>query len=160
MKVLHICETAKGGIATYLSELIPFLHEGSAPLSYRLIMPKSHASELDENVQGHIVPFRRSSRITGLLHLSIAIIKELSQNRPDIVHAHSTFAGIIARIICALYRVPVVYCPHGWAADMGGGKARTAIYSSIERIMAVLCKKIIAISEWERRRGIEMGINL
>jgi glycosyltransferase involved in cell wall biosynthesis len=43
-----------------------------------------------------------------------ALRRHLRAMRPDVVHCHSSKAGLLGRVVARLSRVPVVYTAHGW----------------------------------------------
>mgnify|MGYP001031003465 CR=1 FL=1 len=114
MKVLHVCETVKGGVGSYLNELIPAQERDMGLKNIKLLVPASHAEFLDQVNASSIRTFHRASRKAGLLKLATSYIKKMREERPDIVHAHSTFAGLIVRTLRPFFpRTPIIYCPHG-----------------------------------------------
>lgn len=67
--------------------------------------------------------------------------------RPTIVASHMAKAGSLARVAGYLARVPVrVHTFHGHVLDGYFGKAKTLIYLSVERLLAVVTSRFIAIS--------------
>jgi len=76
------------------------------------------------------------------------IIREFN---PDVVHTHASKAGTIGRLAAAWCRVPVVvHTFHGHVFHSYFGKAKTAMYLTIERFLAHFTTRIIAISEKQR----------
>jgi hypothetical protein len=69
MKVLHICETVKGGTATYLNELIPLLLARKDKMQVRLLMPREHITEVPDIGPASLVFFFRPNRAFGLFFL-------------------------------------------------------------------------------------------
>ncbi|MDR7545120.1 MAG: glycosyltransferase [Armatimonadota bacterium] len=76
----------------------------------------------------------------------------------EIVHCHSTKAGLLGRIAARLARVPaVVFTAHGWPSlDALPPLVRLA-YQIAERGVARLSDVVICVSEHDRRRALEMG---
>ncbi|HOQ79898.1 MAG TPA: glycosyltransferase [Candidatus Cloacimonadota bacterium] len=72
------------------------------------------------------------------------IIKEL---QPDIVHTHTSKAGMIGRITAWLCRVPRIYHTyHGLVFQGHFGKTLSKVSVFIERLMAIISTKVISIS--------------
>ena len=73
----------------------------------------------------------------------------------DIVHAHSSKAGAVARVAARLSgkrtRQKLIFIPHGWSWSVGGRLARA--YRVFERCMATSCGRIIAVSGREFEAG-------
>lgn len=161
IRVLHVCDSIAGGTGTYLTELIPEQVRRLGADNVRLIAPDSqtHYFEdvlLDSGVRIEI--FRRPSRAAGLYFLRGAIRRVAADFHPDIVHAHSTGAGIVTRMIPANGAYKRIYCAHGWSFDIPGNRMRRSVISFVERLLAYRADRIIAISRYEHDRGVAIGI--
>ena len=79
--------------------------------------------------------------------------------RPDIVHAHSSKAGAVARLARTLApRTPVVYTPHGYAhAGYFESRAQRRVYALAERALTPLASRIVCVCEAERRLALGLG---
>lgn len=76
--------------------------------------------------------------------------------KPDVVHAHSFFAGFLVRIHC-WKRVPVVYQPHAWAYSLFSGRRRSLI-QMWERLAGVRTDALVVNCTDELREGQEHGV--
>jgi glycosyltransferase involved in cell wall biosynthesis len=161
MRILHVAETIRGGTGTYLNEFAPRQIAKYGDGQVRLIVPDAHASQLPDVDSKALTIFRRPDRSVGsLLSLAQAFEEQMVAFKPDVIHAHSTFAGAVVRLSRGWRRArtPIIYCPHGWVFDtvqMGG---KRALMMAAERIMAILCDRIVAISGHEAARAREIGI--
>ena len=82
----------------------------------------------------------------------IRLVCLLRKIKPDIVHAHSSKAGALARTACAVLRVPCVYAPHAFSfLDTTLSKRRRAFYFWVEKILARLTSALVAVSQEEAR---------
>jgi glycosyltransferase involved in cell wall biosynthesis len=162
MKILHAAETIKGGIASYLEEVLPYQINDFGRGGVLVLVPDGHADCLSEFAD-NIVTFSRKSRgIAGLWHFVLQLIKTLNKKKPEVVFFHSTFAGLFGRIILFIYRqkFKVIYCPHGWSFAMKTSNIKNKIYRFIEMILAnYATDKVICISKHEYKLAIEAGIN-
>ena len=70
--------------------------------------------------------------------------------RPDIVHCHSSKAGIVGRIAAFMEGVPSVFTAHGWAFTEGVPFFKRVLYSVIENIMLNITSKCFCVSEYDR----------
>lgn len=77
---------------------------------------------------------------------------------PDLICAHSSKAGMIARIAAKTTGVPCVFTAHGWSYAEGVPQPKRAVYRTIERVFAPLASKIICVSEQDRNLAIRSGI--
>ena len=69
---------------------------------------------------------------------------------PDIVHCHSSKAGIVGRIAAFMEGVPSVFTAHGWAFTEGVPFFKRVLYSVIENIMLNITSKCFCVSEYDR----------
>jgi glycosyltransferase involved in cell wall biosynthesis len=78
----------------------------------------------------------------------------------DLVHAHGSKAGFLARVSAAGSGIPVVYSPHGFAFDAGNVSPFVRfIYALVERLSAnLLTAQIITVSEAEKRSALARKI--
>ncbi len=79
--------------------------------------------------------------------------------RADVVHVHSAKAGFLGRLAALLGRRThrTAFSPHAWSFWAGGERER-ALYLRLERLAARWCDTIVAVSEAERRAGLDAGI--
>ncbi len=158
IKVLHVCETMLGGVGTYQNELVSLQQKALGAERVAFLGPYEDLVQVPDIARESVHTFARPSRLSGLPNLAFAFVRLARLFRPDIVHIHSTFAGLIARPLAALMGIPAVYCPHGWATDRYAPSLKKKAVALIERILARLCARVIAVSDSERARGVEIGI--
>ena len=162
LRVLHFCETAKGGVGTYLETMAAI---GPAGAENWFILPSRHAGSLDVG-RGALV-YRAEARGAGaLVRLALAVIGALRRQAPDIVFAHSSLAlpvlGLI-RLLCwsaavAGRRPSLLYCAHGWAAlAHPEGSWKGALLRVAERLLASAADRILCISEHEADYARSIG---
>jgi len=83
----------------------------------------------------------------------------LRKHRVDILHTHSSKAGILGRLAGAIARVPVVvHTVHGWGFHDYQRPPVRAFYVLLERMMSPLTDLLIAVSRENIDRGLRMGI--
>jgi glycosyltransferase involved in cell wall biosynthesis len=82
----------------------------------------------------------------------------LHKFKPDVVHLHSSKAGILGRIAAKSLFLPVVFTAHGWAFTEGVSKAQACIYRLVERLMARFANVIITVSDYDRGLALEYGV--
>jgi len=143
-----------GGAQTCVAELLPELVKtfdvtiaahGPGPL--REAARKAGATSVElRNVRRAIGP----RDALGLIEL----IRLIRRVRPDVVHAHSSKAGVLARVAAAVCRVrAVVFTAHGWAFKAEPGY-RSRLYLNADRATAAVTSAVICVSETERREGL------
>ena len=151
--VVTLAET--GGAQTYVASLLPALVEqfdvvvaahGPGPLLEAARRAGARAVAL-EHVRRPLSPWRD---LRGLLEL-VALFR---RERPDIVHANSSKAGVLGRLAAAVSGVPIrIFTVHGWAFAAHSGVA-SALYLRAERMMRPLTTITICVAESERASGL------
>ena len=82
----------------------------------------------------------------------------LSDLHPDLVALHSAKASVLGRLVARSLGIPSILTAHGWTFTPGFPRLQGAIYRRIERLVGPLTSKIIAVSEFDRRLGLDAGI--
>lgn len=95
------------------------------------------------------------SDLIGIIKLCIF----LKRNRFDIVHTHTTKAGMIGRLASLLAGVPLIFhTVHGFAFSEHSGRFKVKFYALIERICAKACTKLITVSKYHKDWAVSLGI--
>lgn len=89
------------------------------------------------------------------------LVKLLREIRPDVVHTHSSKAGIIGRWAARKAGVPViVHTIHGLAFTASTSRVANAAYEFLERRTAPLTTKIVCVADAMREQSLKAGIGL
>ena len=84
------------------------------------------------------------------------LLRELD---PQIVHTHSSKAGVLGRLAARLERVPVViHSIHGYGFTPLQSAPVRALFIAVERIVGRWTDHFIAVSEQNLRLGVELGL--
>ena len=83
----------------------------------------------------------------------------LASHTPDIVHAHSAIAGVVARIAGHRSHVPVVYTVHGFGFKPEVPWVRRTAASLAERMLARWTAQMICVSKHERDLAYDLPID-
>jgi glycosyltransferase involved in cell wall biosynthesis len=79
--------------------------------------------------------------------------------RPQVVHTHSSKAGILGRLAARLERVPVVvHTVHGFGFTPLQSRTKHAVFFRAEKTAARWTDHFIAVSELNLDRGLELGL--
>lgn len=162
MKILHVTESIKGGIATHLSVLWQEHKMTDAVGEICFAIPVTQHGELPTvpaEAMRRLPDTRRN--LSGLFKHAKATARLIACEKPDIVHAHSTFAGVAVRVLkyLGLCPVPVCYCPHGWGFDRSLGPVHAIVYRTLERTLAPASQAILCISKHELRQARLVGVS-
>lgn len=158
MKILHVCETAKGGIATYFR-----LFDNVAPAGVGsvFLVPERQACELGEGLS---VRTHRGGRTPkGLRAMIRAMHLAIAEERPDVVFFHSSFSLLaLFDLTLGMRRkggMPTLYCPHGWSVSRLA-RSRSVIARILrmaESHLASLATRIVNISAHDARLAATNG---
>jgi glycosyltransferase involved in cell wall biosynthesis len=162
MRVLHVAESAQGGVGTYLAEILPEQARRYGPDNVRALLPRNHTAHVSGVDRRMLATWRRDDRSAfATMRLAYAIRREIGSFSPSIVHAHSSMAGGIVRLMYGWKRPPfrIVYCPHGWAFDRESSAIKNRVIARIERELAKATDRIVVISEHERAAALRIGID-
>lgn len=162
MKILHFAETLPGGIATYLGEVYLFQTRQWGDDKVLMVVPAEHRKYIDEVPDRNIRAFRRRGRsVYDLVRMGFEFRKIVDVERPEIVHLHSTFAGLVGRLSLAFSRrrPVVVYCAHGWSFCQRVPLLHRMMYALVERVLCALADVIIHISAAERSSAKAWGFD-
>jgi glycosyltransferase involved in cell wall biosynthesis len=78
--------------------------------------------------------------------------------KPSLIHAHSSKAGVVARIAGWRTAVPTVFTAHGWGFSPGTPKRQRVVAFLVERLLSTISTKIICVSENSRQQALKLGI--
>lgn len=92
-----------------------------------------------------------------LLKAKKLIKKTVDMLSPDIIHCHSSFAGILTRL-AVRGKIPTVFTAHSWAFTDGAKLFRKIVAPIAERFVARYTSKIICVSEFDRQLALRYGI--
>lgn len=82
----------------------------------------------------------------------VALFREL---RPDLVHTHSSKAGILGRLAAVLAGVPrIVHTVHGWSFNPTQSPASRRLYVALERAAATVTDRIVVVAASDREKGL------
>lgn len=156
IRILHIAQAA-GGVNRYIRILLKYLNQDKFE---NILVCSQYFDVKDyENLVSHFEQIEMNREISVKDLMAIKKVRYLIKKyNPDIVYAHSSKAGAIARVANIGIRNYCIYNPHGWAFNMRCSEKKVKLYTIIEKMAAYFCNKIICISEMEKESALEKGI--
>ena len=160
MKVLHVGEYVNGGVATYLKTLLKGLQKYNDIENYLLISEYKSQKDWD-NMTKKIFYYKYKRSIFNIFLAIKQIHSVIEDVEPDIIHVHSTWAGLFVRLpyLFRKRKAKIIYQSHGWAFLMDISKYKKKIYAFVEKILSISTDKIINISNYEQNQAIKYGLN-
>ena len=156
IRILHVAQAA-GGVDRYIRMLLKYLDKGKFE-NVLVCSQDFHREDYD----GVVDSFEQigMNRAIGMSDLNSirAVRKLIKKYSPDIVYAHSSKAGAIARVADIGLKNHCVYNPHGWAFNMRCSDKKRIMYTAIEKIAAPFCEKIVCISDAEKQSALDKKI--
>lgn len=156
IRVLHVAQAA-GGVDRYIRMLLKYLDKD---LFENILICSQDFCEKDYQELADFfeqIPMYREIGMHDICAIKI-VRKLIKKYKPNIIYAHSSKAGAIARIAAIGLKIHCVYNPHGWAFNMRCSVKKQNMYSVIEKIAALFCEKIICISDAEKESALEKKI--
>ncbi|MFI9757598.1 glycosyltransferase [Streptomyces sp. NPDC051963] len=154
--ILHVAQPVEGGVARVVTDLVAA--QLAAGLRVTVACPEGGTLTDALRALGCTVLRWDATRSPG--HRLPGEVRRLGrlldEVRPDLVHAHSAKAGLVARL--AVHgRLPTVFQAHAWSFEAADGVvARLAL--GWERFGARWAARVVCVSEAERRTGERCGI--
>jgi glycosyltransferase involved in cell wall biosynthesis len=94
------------------------------------------------------------------LRAFFSVWRLMIRERPDIVHTHTSKAGILGRCAAKLAGVPtIVHTPHGHVFYGHFGPLASRFFLVIERLMAFVTDRMVALTEAERNDYVAFSVS-
>lgn len=88
----------------------------------------------------------------------ISAVRLIRKVRPDIIHCHTTKAGLIGRLAARLLGIPAIYTVHTWCFTDGTSRSWRLLGRPCERLAGGWARQIITVSDANRAAGISRHI--
>lgn len=160
MKILHVGEYVNGGVATYLRTLLNGLQKYDDVENY-LLISEYKSQQGWENITKKVFYYKYKRSIFNIFSAIKQIHAVIEDVNPDIIHVHSTWAGLFVRLpyLFRKRKAKIIYQSHGWAFLMDTSNYKKSIYALVEKILSISTDKIINISNYEQKQAIKYGLN-
>jgi glycosyltransferase involved in cell wall biosynthesis len=156
--MLVITKAERGGAQSHLLELLAFRDRARLTVvsgEDGFLLREARSLGLDTVVLPDLVaPLAPRRDLAALL----ALVRLLRRLKPDLVHLHSSKAGLLGRLAAWVSGVPAVFTAHGWAFTEGASSGRRRLAALSERLAAPLSRAIIAVSDYDRALAARLGV--
>ncbi len=162
VRILHIVGgSAFGGGSMVILDLVrSALTRGHA---VDVLTTEPLLSERTRALGGGVIPLRAIERrlhpwydARGLVRL----VRFLRAHRYDVVHTHTSKAGVLGRLAARVAGVPVVvHTMHGMAVHDRSPQWAIRATAFVERLLARCADRVVTVSEWHRKWSLQLGIS-
>lgn len=140
MRVLHVTEALGGGVQSAIANYVDHLPEVEHAVYSR--------ARDGQSTYSWSRPVEHERYEGGLAGFFVRLVRKVRQERPDIVHLHSSFAGAARAVLPP--GTAVVYSPHCYAMERRDlGAVPRAGFAAIEYLLARRTRAVVAVSERE-----------
>ncbi|WP_309709201.1 glycosyltransferase [Pseudolysinimonas sp.] len=140
MRVLHVTEALGGGVQSAIANYIDHL-----PEIEHAVYSRARDGQSTYSWSGPVAHERYEGGLAGFF---VRLVRKVQQERPDIVHLHSSFAGAARAVLPP--GTAVVYSPHCYATERRDlGAMRRAGFAAIEWLLARRTRAVVAVSPRE-----------
>lgn len=154
IKILHLVESFGGGVFTIVKAIAEGTCEEfdvTVAFAWRPQTPLDFAHQMNPEV--HLIPLQNFEREINLKRDMKAYIEArrlIAELKPDILHLHSSKAGILGRLAADCKKLPVLYTPHGYSFQKKDDKLwKRVAYKWIEKLAAKFGGMTVACSKGE-----------
>ncbi|OOM80317.1 alpha-1,4-N-acetyl-D-galactosaminyltransferase [Clostridium sp. BL-8] len=163
-KILHIVEAMGGGVFTYIVDLANQLcDEYDVYIAYavRPQTPEDYREYFDKNINLiEVKNFTRTINFSRDFKAFLEIRSIAKKVKPDIIHLHSSKAGILGRFAFNGHKTPIFYTPHGYSFLMQNcGMLKRTVYKIIEILSGKRYCTTISCSYGEHKETLKLTKN-
>jgi glycosyltransferase involved in cell wall biosynthesis len=157
-EVLHVTEAWNAGVGVYVDGLVVQQLRDPRIARVHLACSESRTPESVSRTLAEVSihKYASSRRPWAVGRSAAALRRVIREVNPDLVHAHSTFAGLYCRM--AAPARPVVYCAHGWAFTQEQPAVVRAAYGAVEALLARRAAALVHVSRSESRAARRYGV--
>jgi glycosyltransferase involved in cell wall biosynthesis len=158
IKVLHILNLV-GGVEICFRQICENIDESK--IETRVVCQKLiNKSKLLTSKGKEIIPFsipivREINPVFDLCSI-IKLTFLIKKIKPDVIHAHSAKAGVIARISSFFFKIKVLYTPHAFSYLSAKNKFKRFLYLTVEKILRTKNTIILATSNSEKNQAVQI----
>ncbi len=158
-RILHVAQKLPGGVGAYLDEVLRYQLADLGPERVSALIAAPEREHLPFLPDASVHTFPGSDRtLAGLWRFAAEVRRTVRRERPDIVHLHSTYAGLTRPLLWGRGRPWIVYCSHGWSFNMRIPAFARRVLGHVERALAYGTERIICVSRFERDSAARRGI--
>ena len=168
LRLLHVLEAFLGGTRRFLLDVCDGLPREDFH-QHALVSPLRAEDFGDierlraSGVEVSLLPMERKVSPVSDFRCYLALRRLLYAWRPDVLHAHSSKAGFLARAAAESLpieeRPTVIYSPHCFAFQARTGALHHFLYRTLERLAAAWTDAYVFVGQGEVNAALEAGLH-
>lgn len=154
IKILHVTECL-GGVETYLNLLAA--HIDPEKFEFHFVLPRQCTVSEIANERKFGATYLSISHNLQPIKDFICTLKLrslINDLKPQIVHLHSSKAGLLGRLACIGLKTRVIYTPHAYYY-LGLKGIRKKLFLFAEKFLHLFTDAVLATSPSEKRRAVK-----
>ncbi len=164
IKLLIVLEATTGGAYSHVLQLATHIDKSRFNVMVVLSPVRNPGCEADiamlerAGVQCRLMPMQRKVSLLADMRALLALHRLIAQKKFDIIHTHSSKAGLIGRIAAIFHKqCSVIHTPHSYFFQGKNGLAR---FLSVfpEQLAGYLTNYQVTVSESEQALTLQKGI--
>lgn len=157
--ILLLCEAYGGGVKTYI-DAFNKNNEQLKHVNLKILVSSKRLTAIHSDInQDYIIEDHLSfgKSIFKMMRALQTLNKVVKDNDIEIIHANSTFSGILIYLYKMLYhsKTQLMYTPHGYYSFKPMGKVKKSCIRYVEKKINHACVKVIHVSKSEEMEAIE-----
>lgn len=160
MKILYlITKSESGGAQTHIADLCVYFKKRG----FEIAVMSFPGGWLENETQQNGIKFYPNVYFSNNLnpinvYRALREIKMVvSEFKPDIVHCHSSAAGVLARLVVR-NKIPTIFTAHGWSFNVGVPVWQKWLGILSEKICGFYTTKIIAVCNFVQDYGLKYHV--
>ena len=156
IKVLHILNLV-GGVEICFRQICENIDTSIIETSIvcqKLVNKSKLVTSKGEEIISFSIPIAREINPIFDLFSIIKLIFLINKTKPDVIHAHSAKAGVIARIASFFFKIKVLYTPHAFSYLSANSKFKRFLFLIVEKILRTKNTIVLATSNSEKNQAI------
>ncbi len=162
VRVLLVTKST-GGVAEYIRWLVQGIDREKFSVTVVCLSENSpeFAAELRQAYGIQCISYgmnRYKVDVISDARVGLQLAKLIRGHQFDLIHAHASKPGFLARIAALGTGIPVLYSPHCFAFHAGAGRMTILITSFLERLAALFTTRFVVVSEGERELAFQYRV--
>lgn len=143
MRIVHVTEAFGGGVTSAINTYV----DHSNQFEHYLFASIRDGDVTGEENTGSFKKFKLVPRNLKSVYSFYEFIRSV---QPDVIHIHSTYAGVLVRLLPFISREKIIYTPHAYAFLRDDAKWKLKVYYFIEWLLSFRTNVIAGCGRDER----------